>query len=163
MASRSVASPALTGRLDEDRFEDFDLRSLLSVLSVATAIESQGDTVLRQERAGLRLKEFDILAFVYAAGSIRPSELLNRASMSASAPTVHAILGRLQERGLVDRSPHPDDARGVLISITDEGKEAIDRFFPAIERKVINRFAGHFSAEELMTLASLLERARPPR
>ena len=33
-----------------------------------------------------------------------------------------------------------------------------DNSFPLIERKVINRFAGHFLAEEVLTITGLLER-----
>jgi len=155
---KEVPSHSLEGELNEERFAGYDLRALLSVLTAATQITADGDAVLRRAGAGMRLAEFDILAFVYVAGSIRPSEIQNRVSLSASAPTIHAIISRLEKRGLVKRSPHPDDARGVLVNITDEGREAIHRTFPLIERKVINRFAAHFSAEELLTIAGLLER-----
>lgn len=158
MAMKSPASAPVPGVLDEERFDEFDLRALFAVLKAATRIEAEGDEVLRRAGAGFRLAEFDVLSFIYAAGSIRPSELGHRVSMSGSAPTIHNIVTRLEKRGLVERSPHPDDGRGVLISITDAGRQAINETYPLIERKVINRFAGHFSAEELMTLAGLLER-----
>lgn len=158
MATDTSRSRSGESILDQARFEDYDLRALLSVLTAATRIEVEGDEVLRRAGAGIRLAEFDILAFVYAAGSIRPSELMNRVSMSRNAPTIHNIITRLEKRGLVTRTPYPEDARGVLVNITDEGREAISRTFPLIERKVINRFAGQFSAEELLTIAGLLER-----
>ena len=151
-------SQALDGRLDAERFQEFDLRALISVLKAANRIELDGDAVLRQAGAGFRLAEFDVLAFIYVLGPVRPSVLQNEVAMSASAPTIHAIITRLEKRGLVERSPHPEDARGVLVSITDDGRAAVDATFPLIERKVINRFAGHFSAEELITIAGLLER-----
>lgn len=155
---KEVTSHALGGELTQERFEGYDLRALLSVLTAATQIVADGDAVLRRAGAGMRLAEFDILAFVYVAGAIRPSEIQNRVSLSASAPTIHAIITRLEKRGLVERTPHPDDARGVLVNITDAGRDAIHHTFPLIERKVINRFAAHFSAEELLTIAGLLER-----
>jgi DNA-binding MarR family transcriptional regulator len=158
MDMKEVPSHALDGELTEDRFEGYDLRALLSVLTAATQITADGDAVLRRAGAGMRLAEFDILAFVYVAGSIRPSEIQKRVSMSASAPTIHAIITRLEKRGLVERTRHPDDARGVLVNITEAGREATQETFPLIERKVINRFAAHFSAEELLTIAGLLER-----
>ena len=135
-----------------------DLRALLSVLRAATVITVEGDEVLRRAGAGLRLAEFDVLAFVYAAGSIRPSESMHQISMSGSAPTIHNIIKRLEKRGFVTRTPHLQDARGVLVNITDEGREAIALTFPLIERKVSNRFAGHFSADEVATIGSQLER-----
>ena len=158
MAPDTTRSHSTTGVLEEIRFEGYDLRALLAVQRAATKIAVEGDEVLRRAGVGLRLAEFDVLAFVYVAGSIRPSELMHRISMSGSAPTIHNIIKRLEKRGLVTRTPHPDDARGVLVNITDEGRDAVDLTFPVIERKVINRFAAHFSAEELMTIAGLLER-----
>jgi DNA-binding MarR family transcriptional regulator len=159
MVDSRPRSHVLDGVLDESRFEASDLRALLSVLRAATRIEADGDAELRREGVGFRLAEFDILAFVYVGGAIRPSEIIQRGSLSISPPTIHNIIKRLETRGLVTRTPHPDDSRGVLVNITDAGRDAIERTFPIIERKVINRFASHYSAEELRTIASLLERA----
>ena len=158
MPAEQAPSRALAPVLDEARFGQYDLRALFSVLRAATTIEADGDEVLRRAGAGLRLAEFDVLAFIYAAESIRPTELAHRIAMSGNATTVHNIVARLEKRGLVTRNPHPDDARGVLVSITDEGREAVNDTFPLIERKVINRFAAHFSPDELRTIANLLER-----
>ena len=159
MAITHLPSGAREGVLTEERFEGRDLRALLAVLTTATRIVADGDAVLRREGAGFRLVEFDVLASVYVAGSARPSEILRRASLSASAPTIHNVISRLEERGLVEREPHPEDARGVLVTITGDGRDAVERTYPLIEQQVINRFASHFSAEELLTIAGLLERA----
>jgi len=159
MVDTRPRSHVLDGVLNEQRFEAHDLRALLTVLRAATRIEADGNAELRREGVGFRLAEFDILAFVYVAGAIRPSEVLKQSSLSTSPPTVHNIIKRLEKRGLVERTPHPDDSRGVLVSITAAGREAIEVTFPIIERKVINRFASHFSAEELLTIAGLLDRA----
>jgi DNA-binding MarR family transcriptional regulator len=158
MPAEQAPSRARDPVLDEARFGQYDLRALFSVLRAATTIEADGDEVLRRAGAGLRLAEFDVLAFIYAAESIRPTELAHRIAMSGNATTVHNIVARLEKRGLVTRSPHPDDARGVLVSITDEGRDAVNDTYPLIERKVINRFAAHFSPDELRTIANLLER-----
>jgi DNA-binding MarR family transcriptional regulator len=38
------------------------------------------------------------------------------------------IVAKLEERGLVQRSPHPTDGRQVLLSPTAEGLEVIDSY-----------------------------------
>jgi DNA-binding MarR family transcriptional regulator len=159
MAITHLPPGSREGVLNGERFEGYDLRALLAVLTTATRIVADGDAVLRREGAGFRLVEFDVLAFVYVAGSTRPSEILRRASLSASPPTIHNVITRLEQRGLVARKPHPDDGRGVLVSITDEGRMAVERTYPLIEQQVVNRFGSSYSAEELLTLAGLLERA----
>ena len=158
MPGEEAPSKAPDPVLVEARFDQYDLRALFSVLRAATTIEADGDEALRRAGAGLRLAEFDVLAFIYATESIRPTDLTHRCAMSGNATTVHNIVARLEMRGLVTRNPHPNDARGVLVSITDNGREAVNATFPLIERKVINRFAAHFTPDELRTIANLLER-----
>ena len=159
MAITHLPPDAVEGVLNETRFEGDDLRALFAVLASATRIVADGDAVLRREGADFRLVEFDVLAFVYVAGSMRPSEILRRASLSASPPTIHNVITRLEKRGLVERAPHPEDGRGVLVAITDDGRDAVERTYPLIEQQVVNRFASQYSAEELVTIAGLLKRA----
>jgi len=49
-------------------------------------------------------------------------------------------LDKLEEAGLIARSPDPADRRGTLITLTDAGRELIDRLTPdhlANEREII--------------------------
>ena len=39
---------------------------------------------------------------------------------------------RLAARGLVERSPDPDDRRGVIVRLTPEGKATVDGAFGAL-------------------------------
>jgi DNA-binding MarR family transcriptional regulator len=162
MAISHLPAHAQEGVLDERRFEGHDLRALLALLGTATRLVADGDAALRRAGADFTLVEFDALAFVYVAGSMRPSDILRRAALSASPATLHNVIKRLEKRGLVRRKPHPDDARGVLIEITDEGRSTLERTYPLIERQVLNRFSSQYSAEELLVIAGLLQRVHPP-
>lgn len=158
-ASRGVGpAPAWSNKLDPQRLARRDTRSMLSVLSAAEAIASQAERILREVGSGLRATEWDVLAALYAFGPMRPAELLRKAWMTSNAPTLHAILGRLDTRGLVRRDPHPGSSRGVLVSLTSEGVATVERLFPVLERKLINSYAGHYADEELDTIAELMER-----
>lgn len=53
-------------------------------------------------------------------GGILMSELATRLSVTKGAVT--QIIGRLESKELVKRSPHPDDSRAVIISLTEKGK-----------------------------------------
>ncbi|WP_289317018.1 MarR family transcriptional regulator [Peribacillus sp. NJ4] len=55
-------------------------------------------------------------------GGILMSELATRLSVTKGAVT--QIIGRLESKELVKRSPHPDDSRAVIISLTEKGKSA---------------------------------------
>jgi DNA-binding MarR family transcriptional regulator len=43
-------------------------------------------------------------------------------------PTMTKIVAKLEERGLVQRTPHPTDGRQVILSATDMGREIHDQF-----------------------------------
>jgi DNA-binding MarR family transcriptional regulator len=68
---------------------------------------------------GLPPLQHAALATIEVSGPIRLGELAQREGVTA--PTMSRVLASLDERGLVARRPDPDDARSVLLSLTDEG------------------------------------------
>ena len=46
------------------------------------------------------------------------------------AATVKGVIDRLKARGLVDLTKHEVDKRRLLVSLTPEGREAIERLIP---------------------------------
>ena len=51
-------------------------------------------------------------------------------------------IDRLERRGLVRRLPDPDDRRGVLIELTDQGRETVDAAVAALttsDRQLVER------------------------
>ena len=57
-----------------------------------------------------------------AGGQSTPGELAER--LLVSSGTLTAILRRLEERGDIVRSPHPDDLRATLVTLQPSGREA---------------------------------------
>lgn len=85
---------------------------------------------------GLSFWEFDVLAALRRAGSpyrLAPTALFSTLMVSSGTMT-HRLKG-LETRGLVQRLPHPEDARSLLVQLTPEGVELIDR---AVEVHVAN-------------------------
>src|SRR5690242_19104128 len=106
--------------------------------------------------------EFDVRAALPRAGKpyqLRPGQLL-RETMVTSGTMTNRI-DRLSERGLVERSPDPDDRRGVLVGLTTAGKRAVDGAFETLlasERDLLTEL----SAGERRELAELLKRLMKP-
>ncbi|MGE5291780.1 MAG: MarR family winged helix-turn-helix transcriptional regulator [Micromonosporaceae bacterium] len=76
---------------------------------------------------GLEPWEFDVLSALRRQGppyQLSPGSLL-RTTMVTSG-TMTNRLDRLEQAGLVRRSPDPQDKRGVLVSLTDKGAERVD-------------------------------------
>jgi DNA-binding MarR family transcriptional regulator len=77
---------------------------------------------LRQEAGtGLSPSLTSALASVERCGPLTPSELAGLERVQR--PTVTRLLVRLEELGLVSRTPDPADRRSTLISVTPAGSE----------------------------------------
>lgn len=77
-------------------------------------------------------------------------------SIGVDAPYATLIVDSLEERGLVERQPDPEDRRRKLVSLTPAGAEAVKRVIQ-IDRLPPPGFAA-LSAAELDTLREMLRR-----
>jgi DNA-binding MarR family transcriptional regulator len=71
--------------------------------------------------------EFDVLATLRRSGKLHtltPNQLLQSLMLTSGAMTNR--IDRLEQKGLVARSPDPNDRRGVYVSLTDAGLQLID-------------------------------------
>ncbi|OJV82415.1 MAG: hypothetical protein BGO37_05470 [Cellulomonas sp. 73-92] len=78
---------------------------------------------IRPSSGDLAVGHFSTLATLYRYGAQRPSDLARIERFSP--PAVTRIVGALEERGLVERRPSPDDARSTLVDITAEGRRLL--------------------------------------
>lgn len=81
---------------------------------------------------GLDASSFDVLATLRRHPP--PHRLSPTALMRSSMVTSGAItqrLDRLEARGLISRTTSTSDGRGVLVELTDEGRDLIDGVLPA--------------------------------
>jgi DNA-binding MarR family transcriptional regulator len=78
-------------------------------------------------RYGLTRGDFDVLATLRRSG--KPYQLtptaLSRAMMISSGGTTKRV-DRLEERGLLERSPDPNDRRGIVVALTPRGVQVVD-------------------------------------
>jgi DNA-binding MarR family transcriptional regulator len=63
--------------------------------------------------------QLSALVTVEEAGPLRLSELARREAVSV--PTMSRVLTALDDQGLVVRTPDPQDARGVLVTLSPDG------------------------------------------
>jgi DNA-binding MarR family transcriptional regulator len=80
---------------------------------------------LRQARpvGELTQNQISVLTSLDMAGALTPRELAD--AERVQPPTMTKVLAKLEERGLVQRTPHPTDGRQVLLSATQAGREVI--------------------------------------
>ncbi len=83
---------------------------------------------LRQERpvGDLTMTQLSALTSLRLGGALTPRELSD--AERVQPPTMTKIVSKLEERGLVQRAPHPTDGRQVVLSPTKEGVAVIDSY-----------------------------------
>jgi DNA-binding MarR family transcriptional regulator len=83
---------------------------------------------VRQTRAvgDLTSSQLSALTSLQLAGALTPRELADVERVQP--PTMTKIVGKLEERGLVARTPHPTDGRQVILAPTEQGRAMYAQF-----------------------------------
>ena len=83
---------------------------------------------VRQARpvGDLTVTQLSALTSLQLAGALTPRELADVERVQP--PTMTKIVGKLEERGLVQRTPHPTDGRQVILAATEAGRAVLDQF-----------------------------------
>ena len=109
-------------------------------------------------RFGINRTDWDALASLRRAGAPyqrSPTELY-RALMRTSGGITH-IVDRLEEQDLVERSPDPDDRRGLLVRLSRKGRALVDRVAPT-HLETERRMLAPLTKDEQAELARLLRK-----
>ena len=75
-------------------------------------------------------------------------------------PSVSRLVDRLVSRGLVAKSTDPDDARGTVVALTDEGAELFRAVAVQHAASISRRVGGILEPDELRTLTILTDKLR---
>jgi DNA-binding MarR family transcriptional regulator len=106
------------------------------------------------EANGLSMWGYSVLVALDRS-AIRTQAALAEA-IGADKTRIIAILDELQEKGLIERVPDPDDRRARLLEITKEGRRAKEATQTAIQRGE-ERWLGALSAADRATFLRVLQ------
>ncbi|MGW1024232.1 MarR family winged helix-turn-helix transcriptional regulator [Streptomyces sp. NPDC002577] len=104
--------------------------------------------------------QFRVLAQLAEAPdrSLRMTDLADGVVYSRSGLTYQA--DRLEQNGLITRTPSPDDERSVTVTITEAGREVLARVLPAHIDLVARELFGPLSEQDVTAMADVLTRVR---
>ena len=111
------------------------------VSRLARELEQRLEPVYREH--GLEPGWYDVLATLRRAGPpyrVRPTEFTSALMLTSSGTTKR--LDRLEQAGLITRTPDPGDRRGTLITLTAAGLKLVDTAIKAHlanERRLLGR------------------------
>ncbi len=89
-------------------------------------------------------------------GRLRLAEIGKQVLLSKY--NVTRLVDRLENKGLVEREPCEDDARGAYAAITEDGRALCKRMWPVYHRSLRTYFLKHFSRDELDQMAEFMRR-----
>lgn len=113
-----------------------------------------------EKQTGLSLGDFDVLGqLAQAGGELRMTELAARVFSSRSGLTRR--VARLVDEGLVRRASADDDARGVVVVLTDAGVGRLIEAAPVHLRGVSDLFVARLSDQELAVIERALDKVTP--
>lgn len=124
-------------------------------LSVASNRVSGAIATAYQTLFGLRIAEWRLVAVLAEGGALSQQALCGLTRMDKVTVSRAAIA--LADRGLVTRSPNPDDQRSHLLALSTAGWELYEQIAPkALELE--ERIFASFTSDELAQLRHMLER-----
>ena len=132
----------------------------MGVIGRISRISRHLDQLLQREYSNFNLNggEFDVLATLRRAGrpyQLTPTQMFNSLMLSSGAMTNR--LDRLEAVGLIKRMPNPNDRRGILVTLSEQGIELMDKAYPAhIENE--HQILTALSQTERETLITLLRK-----
>ncbi|MGR6998571.1 MarR family winged helix-turn-helix transcriptional regulator [Yinghuangia aomiensis] len=113
--------------------------------------------------AGLSEPDYEVLSTL----SERPQhtstlhEQAAKMGWSRSRLSRHAT--RMEARGLLRRAPDPDDGRGCLLVLTDQGMDTLTSAAPAHVASVRRHFVDRLTPEDLAALENIARKLEAPR
>jgi DNA-binding MarR family transcriptional regulator len=155
--SRDLTDRVLTGW--RDAFPELEV----GALQVTGRLSRIGPLLAKRQesvfsRFGLNRGEVGALSALRIAGPphrLSPTRL-GRGLMLSSAGVTSRI-DRLERRGLVRRLADPDDRRGVIVELTDQGREVVDEAVAAVaisDRQLLERL----DRQEIAQLEAILRK-----
>ncbi|WP_245718593.1 MarR family winged helix-turn-helix transcriptional regulator [Nocardia miyunensis] len=115
---------------NEDRDAVASPSTLYLIKQVELAVRAVMDDALRP--LGLTPLQYTALTVLERRGGLSSAQLARRAFLRPQ--TMHVMVRTLEERGLISRDRDPGNRRVLVASLTDRGRELLERAGPHIER-----------------------------
>lgn len=131
-----------------------DLISEVSELTLPMMWQMRQDAVRAFEPLGMRPIKGLLLGLI-SSGLQHPKELSD--VLETMPPAVSAMLGELEQKGLVKRTLDPDDRRRVMLKLTPEGHALQGQMHGRWYQVSCERMA-HLSDEELKLLVKTFKK-----
>jgi DNA-binding MarR family transcriptional regulator len=129
-----------------------------AALSDAHALVTEQLGAALTESCGLSINEFDVLLRVSRAGEPGLRQGMLNSAVRLTQPSLSRAVARLERHGWLRRAGAPGDGRGVLVSLTDTGREVLGHAAAVHARTIRTLLLDHLTPGEQDLLARALTR-----
>lgn len=151
MSGGEDAAPDDVRWLDES-----EMRAWLRLVAVLELLPGTLDAQLRRDAAMTHFDYMVVSQLSEAPGrTLRMTALAHRTN--ATLPRLSHVVRRLEERGLVERMPCPEDRRATDARLTDAGLAAVVAAAPGHVRAVREHVVDALTPEQVGQLAGIAE------
>lgn len=126
---------------------------VINVVRVGDALTTMVDTLVRGHGVPSPTAMIVLEVLRGAGEPLHPSTVADRCFLSR--PALSSVMDTLERRGFVRRDVHAEDRRRVLVSITEAGRETMERLLPELHRAEAE-WVSPLSAEDRARLLGLL-------
>lgn len=106
-------------------------------------------------RYNLNVTEFAVMELLYNRGE-QPIQKIGQRILIASSSTTY-VVDKLCNKGFVERRPDEKDRRVTFASITEEGRELMEKLYPEHAKRLMNLFE-ELSLSEITDMREKLKR-----
>jgi len=148
---RTCADGLIAGRTASDMpgLDNAELRSWQNFLEATLRLSAalNGSLVDRDHLTLIDVRLLNMLN-TSPTGSARMGDLAE--ALLSSRSRITRVIGRLERRGLVRRAASPEDGRGVLATITDDGRTAVAQAMITYGQGVRTHFLDQLSRPQMV-------------
>ncbi len=132
---------------------DSDLATSLRISVSRLARRMRAERIAQGLQPELSDTQLAALAALERNAAMTPSALAEHEKVQP--PSITRVIGALEERGLIQRMPHPSDRRQVVLAVTDQGRDLVAQIRRLREAWLARRLR-ELSSDERATLTQAL-------
>ncbi|MCQ6279499.1 MarR family transcriptional regulator [Bacillus sp. EB600] len=125
----------------------------LVLMQTSKAIQERIGEEMNKNKLGIT--EFSVLEVLYHKGRQTIHQIGKSILISSGSMTY--VIDKLEKKGLLSRSPCPDDRRVIFVALTDAGIDLMKKVMPK-HQEMINNMFGSLTDEDAQTMVSLLKK-----
>lgn len=141
------------GKGEIETFVKIEMKTFIGLHRLVNQMDRRSQKIFKEY--GLTMGQFAVLEALYHKGSLTIGQVQEK--ILSSSGTMPLIIGNLEKRGLISRTPSLEDRRKCYLTISREGRDLISQVYPKNEKEILNQMRC-WTREEKETLYKLLKK-----